>query len=284
MNNEKVKSILKAILYPLIYLGNWFKYLDKKVTIDFYEVWVGQRCSLRCKECCHLIPYAESVLYDIDAVIADCDAFLEICSIDYISIVGGEPFCHPELYRLIDFLANREDVLDGKLVTNGTVIPDSRTMDSLRALKGKMEVSIDLYPGKENATAQFHDLLVDAGIRCRLTHYNDWSWKRLGGPEQERLSAKAAKAAFSRCWDKQCYTLSNGEFTTCPRGILSEHVFGIPKRKYEHMHLSDFTGRTASKAMIATCMSHKVYKDYCKHCLGMSNANQEQITPGVQIQ
>jgi len=283
MLSESSDWFYKELLYHLVYLGNWFKYFGKKVPIDFFEVWVGQRCSLRCKECCHLIPYADPVFYEMDTVIADCSAFLDLCEIEFFSIVGGEPFCHPELYRLLDFFSGRHDVLDGKIVTNGTVMPDRRTINSLKNLKGKFEVRIDLYPGKEEFTSRFYNSLLEEGIRCHLTRFEEWSWKRLGGPEQERLSTKAAKDAFARCWDKQCYTLANGEFTACPRGILSEHVFSIPKRRFEHMRILDDKSKATSKALIATCMTHKAYKDYCRHCLGMTKTNLDDVTPGVQI-
>ena len=280
---EIINQHYKGFLYRFFYMESLFRYMFKKVPIDFFEVWIGQRCTLRCKECCHLIPYVESVIYDADTVIKDCVKFLMLCEIKFFSIVGGEPFSHPELYRVIDFVASRADIPDGKIVTNGTIIPDDRTIESLKALNGKFEVRIDMYPGKEEISTKFYNILLEAGIRCHLSHYTDWQWKELGGPNQERLSIKKTKDVFLECWDKRCYTLSNGEFTACPRGILSERVYGIPKRKFENIHLSKLKGNTAAKAMIATCMSHKVYKDYCQYCLGMTKTNTTHVTPGVQL-
>ena len=283
MSSENRYWLYKEILYRLIYVGNWVRFMFKKVPIDFFEVWVGQRCTLRCKDCCHLIPYVEPSLYDINSVIRDCELFLRFCKIDLFSIVGGEPFCHPELYKLIDFIAQRTDIPNVKIVTNGTIIPDDKTIESLKKINGIILISIDLYPGKEVIATNFYNRLLDAGVRCRLTQYSDWQWKELGGARQERLSINAAKNAFRECWDKRCYTLSNGEFTACPRGILSESVYGILKRKFENMRLSDIKGSLTAKAMIATCMSHKIYKDYCRHCLGMTKTNTNHVTPGVQL-
>lgn len=273
----------KNIYYGSLFLANFIKYSFRKLTVPFFEVWVGQSCSMRCKECCHLIPYVKPKLYDMDRVISDCNKMLEICNIPYFSILGGEPFCHKELYKLLLFVERRKDIPDGKIVTNGTIIPDEKTTAALKRLNGKLIVSIDIYPGREDKCKKFIQHLKDNNIKYRVNHYQDWKWKHTGDNMQKKLPVKASQFIFSSCWVKSCYTLCNGEFTTCPRGITSFAVFQVKKHKFENIMVSKQQNRLILKAMIATAMDQHLYKDYCRYCLGISDLNPYDITPGVQL-
>lgn len=279
----RLSTTYKSVYYGTLFLANFVKYSFRKLTIPFFEVWVGQSCSMRCKECCHLIPYVKPQLYNIDRVISDCKKMLEICNISYFSILGGEPFCHKELYKLLLFVEKRKDISDGKIVTNGTIIPDDKTTAALKRLNGKLIVSIDIYPGKEDKCQKFIQHLKANNIKYRVNHYLDWKWKHTGDYTQKELTAKASQFIFSSCWVKSCYTLCNGEFTSCPRGITSSSVFHIKKHRYENVMISEYASKLILKAMIATAMDQRIYKDYCRYCLGISDINPYDITPGVQL-
>lgn len=139
-------DMMKNIRYQMLYRYNYIRYKNQKVKIPFLEIWVGQCCNLRCKNCCHLIPYIENKLFDMDQIIEDCRKLFMWCDVDFFSIVGGEPFTHPQLYKLVDFVAQCPDIKKGKIVTNGTLLPQKDMVKSLRNLHGKMEIRIDGYP------------------------------------------------------------------------------------------------------------------------------------------
>ena len=279
----RFSNAYKNVYYGSVFFTNFVKFSFRKLTIPFFEVWVGQSCSMRCKECCHLIPYVKPKLYDINHVISDCKKMLEICNIRYFSILGGEPFCHKELYKLLLFVERCKDIQDGKIVTNGTIIPDEKTTAVLKQLNGKLIVSIDIYPGMENKCSKFIQHLKDNDVQYRVNHYQDWKWKHTGDHTQKELSVQASQFIFSSCWVKSCYTLCNGEFTTCPRGITSFKVFQVNKHRFENIMISKHKNKLILKAMIATAMDQHLYKDYCRYCLGISDLNPYDITPGVQL-
>ena len=279
----RFSSAYKNVYYGSVFFTNFVKYSFRKLTIPFFEVWVGQSCSMRCKECCHLIPYVKPKLYDMNRVISDCKKMLEICNIQYFSILGGEPFCHKELYKLLLFVEKRKDIPEGKIVTNGTILPDEKTTVALKRLNGKLIVSIDVYPGREEKCKIFIQHMQNHHIRYRVNHYHDWKWKHTGDNTQKKLPVKASQLIFSSCWVKSCYTLCNGEFTTCPRGITSNTVFHVKKHRFENIMISEYTSKSILKAMIATAMDQHLSKDYCRYCLGISDLNPYDITPGVQL-
>lgn len=279
-------SLKKNLKYGQIFLKNLYKYRKKKVRLSFLEVWVGQTCTLKCRDCCHLIPYVKPAIFNIESLIEDCKKIFELCEVDFFSILGGEPFINPDLYKLIDFVAQSKNITDGKLITNGTIMPDEKTIRSLKKLNNKLDVRIDVYPGRETRGNQFYNILLKEGIRCTLLRHNvfaEMRWKKLGGPEQKIIPCDTAAEIHKECALNACHTLANGELTVCPRGITSETVFGIKKNPWEHILIKDLKNPVLAKARIATAVSKMMYKDYCCYCMGIAAMNPYSIQPGIQI-
>ena len=278
---------MKCILYWLLFLKNLFKYSRKKVYLNFLELWVGQSCTLRCKDCLHMIPYVQQKRYDVDDLIQDCKKLFRICQVDYISVLGGEPLTNRQLYRLIDFISSCSHIRDGKLITNGTIMPDNRLIHSLIRLNGKLDVRIDSYPGSEEKAARFFQIMQENGIRSTLLHhevFEEMRWKWLGGQKQKLLEPRTSQAVYTHCALKGCYTLADGEFTVCPRGITTESVFGLPKNPWEHICVRTLPCNVFGRARFAVSLEQRIYKDYCRYCLGVSKVNPFSVDPGIQIQ
>lgn len=280
------EETVKGFKYKLIFAGNIIRYPFRKVRLPFFEVWVGQKCNLKCANCCHLIPYTNAKLYDIKKIISDCKYVLSICDIDFFSILGGEPFLNRDISELINFVADCDAITTGKIVTNGTVLPDQETLQALINLKGKLEVRIDEYPGTEKKVEAFYDLLIQNNIKCHITRFKpkkESSWKMLSSPLQDKQAAIMTETLFQSCQVRHCYTLADGEFTSCPRGITTESVYHSPKNKYEHVNIRTVKNRLLCKAYIATAISGRVYKDYCRYCLSLSDLNPYFVIPGEQL-
>lgn len=272
--------------YRKIYKNNLKIYKDRKVELDFLEVWVGKICNLRCRDCLHMIPYIKQKKLDITELIADCKRLLELCDIKYLSIVGGEPFCCKNISELIDFVAKCEDIKDGKIVTNGTVLPDEKTIASLKKLNGKLEIRVDVYPGQAEKTAGFIKMLEENNIRNHIQFYRGdkkSNWKHVSSPIQMKICDSVMELIYSDCIVRHCYTLCDGELTACPRGITTEEVFSLAKNPFEHVNIREMKIDLEAKARIATCFEDSVPKDYCKYCLGLTEFNPYFVVPGVQV-
>lgn len=58
--------------------------------IDFLVLWLGTKCSLRCRDCGNLIPYShDPVSFDMDMIIADMKKLSKVSSIRKMQIQGG---------------------------------------------------------------------------------------------------------------------------------------------------------------------------------------------------
>ncbi len=277
----------KRIIEPLLFLQYMIRYANKKVPISFVEVWVGQSCTLKCRECLHLIPYIPQRLYNIEDLIIDCKKLFSICDVDYFSIVGGEPLTNKELYKLIDFINDCPNIKDGKLITNGTILPNERLLQSLKQMNGKLDVRIDSYPGAEEKAKACFAVFQKNGIRSTLLRHDvfeEMRWKWLGGLEQSLLEPRTSQAIYTHCALKGCYSMAESEFVACPRGITTERVFGLAKNKWEHVFLNKLPCNAVGRALLAISIDQRIYKDYCRYCLGVSKLNPYSVDPGIQLE
>lgn len=156
----------KNLYYIAKYISNAFKYSNKKIDLRFLEVWTGKCCSLRCADCMHMILYIKPVVFDIDSLICDIGTITQFCKIGYFSIVGGEPLTNTELYELVVYVGQNPDITFCKLLTNGTILPSQRLMDSMKAAGKKLIVYVDQYPGTEETSEKTYQKIVSAGIGC----------------------------------------------------------------------------------------------------------------------
>lgn len=282
----KELSSEKNAKYQKIYKKNLKKYKNSKVKLDFLEVWVGKTCNLRCRDCLHMIPYIKQKKLEVSRLISDCKRLLELCSINYFSIAGGEPFCCKNLFELMDFVTESADIKDGKIVTNGTVVPEERTIDALRRMKGKLEIRVDVYPGQADKTAKFIKILEENEIRNHIQFYRGdkkSNWKHVSSPMQMKICESMSEMIYSDCTVRHCYTMCDGELTACPRGITTEEVFSLEKNPFEHVNIRELKNDVEARARIATCFEDSLYKDYCKYCLGLTAFNPYYVVPGVQV-
>lgn len=263
------------------------RFRRRKVPISFLEIWVGQFCNLKCKNCCHLIPYLKQRLYDMERIINDCQKLFVLCDVSYFSIVGGEPFSHPELDKLLNYISKCQYIKKGKIVTNGTILPNENILKALKGLNGKLEVHIDGYPGIGIGVAEkLAEIMSTNNIPFSFTRFKQdkpSSWKQLTPDYATALKLKYSKSLFAKCNIRDCNTLADGELTLCPRGIGSEQVFQIPKNRFEHVNVRELSQGISAKARIAAGINKTVCKDYCLYCFSLSEKNKRYVKPGEQI-
>lgn len=61
-----------------------------KDSIKFLVLWGGTKCTLRCKNCCNLIPYVKQVSYDTEKI-TNKQCFNRTCQVladDFMAVCG----------------------------------------------------------------------------------------------------------------------------------------------------------------------------------------------------
>lgn len=108
-------------------------------------------------------------------------------------------------------------------------------------------------------------------------------WKYLGGIDQKKLPEEMSQDIYRSCVLRGCYTLADGEFTACPRGITTEEIYGVSKNKWENINIRQLPNNLWGRAMLATSIDQGIYKDCCRHFLGITELNPFTIEAGVQL-
>ena len=275
------------------YFFEFIKYLVKfsyhpkwKVELNFLEVWVGQRCTLRCEHCLHLIPYLkEHNLYDIDELIEDIKKIQKYANIKHLSIAGGEPFTHPELYKLLNFIKNNDAIETSEVVSNVTLIPNEPTLKALKELGDKNFVRVDIYPNNEERGNKFLEICNQNNINTKVIFFpknNVVAWWNAGGPNKKINSIKDTISKYNSCTIKDCNSLAEGIFSPCCRGIVAERIYNQKPNKFEIIDIRKIKMTAIGKALLAISTNKMFYKDFCQYCDGLSPLA-EEVVPGIQL-
>ena len=137
-NNDLEERFLTKINKTCRELGNpeIQRGINAYSTIPFLDIEVGTACTLNCKYCNEFMrdlrAKGKSKMLNMDMICTDMEKLLSLMDrIITVSIIGGEPFLHPELYRIIDLLETSGKVDDIRITTNATIFPSEKVLESI---------------------------------------------------------------------------------------------------------------------------------------------------------
>ena len=255
-------------------------------SINFLVVVVGQRCSLKCRDCANFSPYAqkENMAYDVDSLISTLDKILgNIRKIRLLQIQGGEPFVYPYLGKLIDYLLLQEKIEQIVFATNGTVIP-VKYLEKLS--HPKISVRISNYPvvpkEKINSLCEVFD---DSVIQYSVYNFvhGDSFWTKCGGIETPKeYDNGIVSDRYFRCGFKTCLTLENGILGKCSRAIHAKEMQKFTPKKNDYVSVTE---RHLKYKLIKYEFIQKINRRYfmeaCRYCYGTELS--EKVTPAIQL-
>lgn len=251
------------------------------LTIIHLGFCVSEKCSLRCKDCSFLMPYYEQPQnIDLDYYKPALDRFLE--TIDYIAefrIYGGEPFMNPAIYKLLEWYHDCPKINTLSIYTNGTIIPDRLTLESMK--KGKVKVHISDYQHNEKHVRKLTEILQEEGITYFIRRYD--VWQQAGNLECREYSVERMEEIYGRCFATNCYSFLKGKFYVCPRAAHAVNLGAIHDEEEDRV---DFTDQTVSieelRKQLRDLMHNRKWIEACRYCDGLDNHG-EGVEPAVQI-
>lgn len=245
--NYYSKNSLKN--YSLILLSTPYYYISewshrKELRYSHIEVPITPACNLRCPECVNLMPYYPKGVKDlnlsIDEMIKGTELLLE--TIDYVyifKILGGEPFLNRELGDYLEYLVNsdlvKEKVLELQIVTNGTVIPDKKSIEILGNNK-QITVLISNYGKKSEKIVK---TLEEHGISYNLSEFDD-GWIDPGDLSCRNRDEKELKDIYKICGSKaSCNSYFKNKFFICARQGHGIDLGLVPDNKKEYVSMDE---------------------------------------------
>ena len=243
---------------------------------------VGQKCTLKCKNCGNFSPYAsqEHLEYDVFDIIREINSFLD--TVDFITeiqIQGGEPFLYKDLEKLVEFTLNEKRILHVTIASNGTIIPPDKIISLCKNPKVTIRISDYSIPGKKQVLKNY---LNNNGINyfCYNFSDNNDKWRDLGGIDTIRENDDSiVEKRFMNCNFQYCLTLENAMLGWCSRSTHAPFIQKFPISD-EDIFKFEADGTADCKKLREYLSEHK-FMETCRYCHGTDG---EAIQPAIQIQ
>lgn len=160
-------------------------------------------CTLKCENCCDLIPEVEKPYYrDAQTVFREFQLLLsgvECCI--RADLTDGEPFLYKDLAELLALLIEENKVKTIFMFTNATVIPDEKILKLLQHEKCFLHVS-DY--GLKDKIYDFSKVLDQWDIKYKVLKEMKWQNFKKDGLKRRKEGKEWLDYDFLRCGNKKC--------------------------------------------------------------------------------
>lgn len=279
--NEKLSNRAKEMF------ANRQHYIDivrnqsnKQLVFNRIQYVVSERCSLKCKDCSHLMQYYKHPQnIDLDSYKEAFDLMLE--QTDYIAelrILGGEPFMNTDMYQLIKWYHDYDKIRSISVYTNGTIIPGEPILQALQRDKVKLHISD--YQVNADKIEKLVKVLDSYQIRYFVRTYD--AWQDTGGVEFRDYTQEQRKEMFSVCFERSGYTFLRGKLFRCPREAHAMNLRAMPKVKEDYIDFLHWNGTKEELKQQMRKLQDLESLEGCNYCNGPDN-HVQSIPAGRQI-
>jgi len=243
---------------------------DLRLDFNVITFIVNQKCSLSCHHCGQYMnsyPGDERVNLPLDRITEDIDRFFDAADVvGVVSIIGGEPFLHPEIGAIVRHVLckNRFGVLD--ITTNGIWKLDPARLDEIR--NDRVRVTFSYYPDaltskQRDLFQRNRELVQSKGLSCSVG-VPVWvmpSSLRDKGHSVDRMIEMKRSCDGIRL----CMSVKNGRFFPCSK---AEPLHSLRVAVYE----TDYVDMRSTSPEELRRKMHDLraaaYYRSCSHCGG----------------
>ena len=251
---------------------------NNKLNIPQLEFCITTKCTLKCKDCCALIPKLDKIKHSemsFEMFKHQLDKILDaVDSIRHFAILGGEPLVNSELPRMLEYAANQEKIFFTQLITNGTMLPSKKLLETMNKYNDKLYVYMSNYSGNP----ELESILKQEKIKGLLKEYSiklqkpeNWPWVEEKGLHICAFDEDITKQKFLVCNRTKCNQVMNGKLDICSKAsagremqLFEDDSVDIVNSKDLRQDLIDFY--------------QKEYMNACKYCI----LTDIQVQPALQ--
>lgn len=212
------------------------QFTKKAVLIPFVEMVITTFCNLKCKFCSNLIPYyKDSEVTEKETIFRWIDNLSKRAAIVFrLKIHGGEPLTHPDIAEIIDYACSKDNILDVRISTNGTIIPQANTWKAMQNSKFHLHIS-DYESTCNISTDKLEQLAKQFGVN--FFKMKDEPWQDLGGLYKRERAIKEQKILVEKCNMSGCRSLQEGRLYVCSRSRHGERQGHYIQREDEALDI-----------------------------------------------
>ena len=177
---------------------------------------------------------------------------------------------------MIDFLAGHKKVGRVVLITNGTIIPNEKIIDSLK--RSNIQVWLDKYGSHSKKADELHSILKANNIDVWFDPIHSW-WD-FGLMTRKYTDKRDIEEIFDSCYLKDCCGLKDGRIYRCGRTYVLENNGLEQPGENEFIDINAINSKREMRRAF-----HKFYSlDYIKAC-GWCNKKEDRkaIPTGEQL-
>lgn len=249
----------------------WPFLLSNIVHIFQTDVLVTERCNLNCSFCNMFIPHYQLPKHrDLNVIYADFDLFFQ--RVDYVSIfhlVGGEPFLHPEIKSIIQYINDKYSSKIDKFIitTNGSILPKAEVLDILS--NSNIILSVSNYSDKLEKLKSKVDRVLNTYKEKNINHYvrNNIKWYDFGDLRiKHNMSHGDLISHFDSC-TAPFRGLNEGKFYYCHLNTSAVLTKEFAHNKNDYVDLVDISAEDLIKFDLGFIpLGYLTFCDNCNGC------------------
>jgi len=288
ITSDEYRQYYKEYLDKLNVKYTWYKNIasiwpfihKQKVHIFQTDVLVTEKCNLACSFCNMFIPHYELPKHrDTQTILNDIDLYFNI--VDYVSIfhlVGGEPFLHPNIKDVIEYILEKySDKIDKFIITtNGTVLPKEEILEVLK--NNNVILSVSNYSNKLEKLKSKVDRVLGTYQEKNINHYvrNNIEWYDFGDLRiKNNMSEEELINHFDSC-TAPFRGLNDGKFYYCHLNTSAVLTKLFSPNENDYVNLSEVYPKDLIKFDLG--FTELGYITFCDNCNGCNTGIKIPVT------
>lgn len=251
----------------------------KGICLPSLEIFITERCTLRCRDCSHLIPrYQNAKDYNIEDIIGNLKKISKMVErISDLIILGGEPLLHKGLHQLLEWGYQQKCIGTLTIVSNGSVMPDEKLLSVMKETKARIRLSNYGQYSIKLKEIQFE--CSKRGISCFI---NDELWTDMGRIYNHNYTKKELKEIFTDCPFSYDLLLLKGRIYRCAHVAHLNNLKIINSCLHDSIDVTDIIDENINEKKQELREYMEVdYLEGCSYCNGIKNGIQG-IEPAIQ--
>lgn len=244
---------------------------------------INQRCSLGCKCCTSYMneyPLKERTDMPTERIVKDIDQFFAAMdSVGTVTVMGGEPFMHPDLSKIIRKLLTKKNFGLVSIATSGTYPIKPEQLEGLK--NDRVNVSFSNYEHaiKENQKKMMYEnieMIKNAGISYTVgVTIPEWAVPStlydLHETEEQMIAKKKMCAQPPRCMQ-----VKNGKLHPCDFGTAL-YSLNLGRYEMDYVDIENTPDTQELREKIRSFIDQPYYRT-CGHCrmnIGLTKAAEQ---------
>lgn len=258
-------------------IDNFFN--KNELNIPQIEFCLTTQCSLKCKDCCALMPAFNQkghIKMSVEEFKKTLEQLLEnVNSIRKLIILGGEPLLRSELPELLEYAAEKDKVIHIAIVSNGTMLPSEKLINVLKKYN-KINFYMSNYNGNPDIEPilkyeQIKALLKQNGLKYQMME--SWEWFKELGFASDKLCESARRRNYETCHRTKCLQTLDRKIDICSKAFSGRNLGLINTKDFIDLD------KTANLRQDLIDFYQKDMVDACEYCL----ISTEKVAPALQI-